>query len=589
MVSAASKIRRIAMKRLATKLYTIITVSALVLSGHSADAATPAVGAGTAFSAVLKADGTVWTWGNNNAGQFGKKTTVQSSLSPVQATISDVTAISVGDSHVLAIKSDKSVWAWGRGDSGQLGNNKISNSSIPVQATGLTDVIAVRAGTYNSVALKSDGSVWTWGLNDSGQLGNGTLVNSKIPVQVSGLADVTAIAVGNHHMLALKADGSVWAWGLNNYGQLGNGTYTLSSIPVQVQISNPGGPVSYLAGVTSISCGSLFSLALIGSNGSVRAWGWGLSGQLGNGESRTYGYIYPETVITSISTVTAAPVVTAAPSPAPTDTTTTTTTSTTSTPTEIIKTVTAVTVSPTETSTVVTTTTMPILTNVAAVSAGGSHAMARMTDGSLRAWGFNSGRLGNSTPSESNTNDSSLPVSVSTAAVGVPSIVDVSAGADHTLALSSDNKVWAWGGNTVGQLGNGSTIEYSFPVTVTGYDGNDFLIATVTTTTPAPTTPTPTTPTTPTTPGTQASCQPPSETDADRIFNWAESKYPTYFSPPATSQDGSGYRYRYYSGTNAYLGYKEGTIFHYDAAKWNAIVSLGRSCLFLEQAKAAGF
>lgn len=576
------------MKRLATMLYTVITVFALapLFAVHSASAtAIPAVGAGNGISAALKADGTVWTWGKNDVGQLGKKSSVVSSISPVLAAISDVTAISVGDAHILAIKSDKSVWAWGKNDSGQLGNNKISNSSIAVQVTGLADVTAVRAGFYTSAALKSDGTVWAWGKNSFGQLGNGAFVDSKIPVQVTGLANVTAIAVGMDHMLALKSDGSVWAWGLNNRGQLGNGTYTLSSIPVHVQVSNLGGAATYLTGVAAISCGSNYSLAVIGADKSVRAWGYGNNGQLGNAEFREYGYSYPESAIASVSTVAASPVVTAAPSPAPADTTTTTVTTTTVTATSIIKTVTATTISPTETSTLVTTTTMLILVDVAAVSAGLAHTAALMPDGSVRAWGFNGGRLGNSTPAISSTSNSSIPVTVSTGAVGAPSMVAISAGSGHTLALGSDNKIWAWGANTSGELGNGSTIDYPFPVTVTGFDGNDFLITTVTTTTP----PTTTSPTTPTTTGTQTACQPAGETDADRIFNWAESKYPNYFSPPAVSQDGSGYRYRYYSGTNAYLGYKEGTIFHYDPVKWNAILSLGRSCLFLEQAKTAGF
>lgn len=579
------------MKRLATMLYTLITVLALapLFSVYSANAATPAVAAGTGTSAALKADGTVWTWGNNDTGQLGNKSSVTSSISPVLATITDVTAISVGGSHLLAIKSDKTAWAWGKNDNGQLGNNKTGNSSVPVQVTGLADVTAVRTGAYTSAALKSDGTVWSWGKNDLGQLGNGTFVNSKIPVQVTGLANVTAIAVGSDHMLALKADGSVWAWGLNKHGQLGNGTYTLSSIPVQVQVANLGGVVTYLTGATAISCGSNFSLALVGANGSVRAWGYGNNGQLGNGEFREFGYYYPETVIASMSTVAAPAVVTAAPTPAPTDTTTTTTTTTTSTPTAIIRTVTAVTVSPTETSTLVTTTTMPILTDVTAVSAGNAHAVALMTDGSVRSWGFNSGRLGNSTPAVLNVTNSTLPVIVSTADVGAPTIAVISAGSDHTLALGTDNKIWAWGDNTTGQLGNGATLSYSFPVTVTGFDGKDFLMTTVSTATTPTTTPTTTTPTTTPTTSSQASCQPPVDTDADRIFNWAESKYANYFYPPAISQDGNGYRYRYYSATNSYLGYKEGTVYHYDPAKWNAILSLGRSCLFLEQAKTAGY
>ncbi|MBY9078904.1 RCC1 domain-containing protein, partial [Paenibacillus sp. CGMCC 1.18879] len=89
----------------------------------------------------------------------------------------------------------------------------------------LSGVTAIAAGSSHSLALKSDGSVWAWGYGISGQLGDGSLTVRTTPVAVSGLtSEVTAIAGGNNHSLALKSDGSVWAWGYNGSGQLGDGT-----------------------------------------------------------------------------------------------------------------------------------------------------------------------------------------------------------------------------------------------------------------------------------------------------------------------------------------------------------------------------
>jgi hypothetical protein len=90
-----------------------------------------------------------------------------------------------------------------------------------------------------------------------------------------------AIAAGYFYSLALKSDGTVWAWGYNYSGQLGNGTVNNNSnIPVQVLGSTGQGSV--LSGIVAIAAGSYHSLA-IKSDGTVWAWGDGSTGQFGNG------------------------------------------------------------------------------------------------------------------------------------------------------------------------------------------------------------------------------------------------------------------------------------------------------------------
>jgi alpha-tubulin suppressor-like RCC1 family protein len=70
---------------------------------------------------------------------------------------------------------------------------------------------------------------------------------------VSDLVGVRDTAAGDHYSLALKDDGTVWAWGFNYSGQLGNGTTTDSSTPVQV---------SEVGGVKAIAAGLTHSLAV---------------------------------------------------------------------------------------------------------------------------------------------------------------------------------------------------------------------------------------------------------------------------------------------------------------------------------------
>ncbi|MBI2832109.1 MAG: Ig-like domain repeat protein [Chloroflexi bacterium] len=107
------------------------------------------------------------------------------------------------------------------------------------------------------------------------------------------------------------------------------------------------------------------------------------------------------------------------------------------------------------------------LNSIIAIDAAYAHNLALKSDGTVWAWGNNGGgELGNGTTSNSN-----VPVQVS----NLTGIVEISAGGGsfaagyaHSLAIKSDGTVWAWGANTYGQLGNGTTVNSSTPVQVSG-------------------------------------------------------------------------------------------------------------------------
>ncbi len=227
-------------------------------------------------SLALKNDATLWTWGYNGDGELGNGTYNGSSI-PVQVSnLTGVTSIGAGTNHGLAVLSNGLVSAWGLNTYGQLGNGTTATSNTPVQVSGLTNVTAVTGGDNHSIALRSDGTVWAWGANKQGQLGNGSTTPSTTPVQVSNLNNVVAVAAGNNSSYALRSDGTEWAWGDNSMGQLGNTNVgKTSTLPVQVAIS----------GVVKITAGSGLDALAIKSDGT--AWGWGNNnqGQLGNGLS----------------------------------------------------------------------------------------------------------------------------------------------------------------------------------------------------------------------------------------------------------------------------------------------------------------
>jgi alpha-tubulin suppressor-like RCC1 family protein len=230
------------------------------------------VSAGFGFGLAMTSAGTVWAWGNNDAGQLGDGTRFRR-LTPVQVKgLASVIQVAAGGYHSMALRSDGTVWAWGDNEFGQLGNGTTSTAQVtPVQVSGLTGVTKIAAGGNFSLALRSNGTVWAWGDNDVGQLGDGVASAPRLtPVQVTGLSQVTSISAGDDHSLATRTNSitaltSIWAWGGNEVGQLGDGTQANNPTPEQVTgITAPS--------IAGIAAGTRFSEAL-GSDGSV--WGWG--------------------------------------------------------------------------------------------------------------------------------------------------------------------------------------------------------------------------------------------------------------------------------------------------------------------------
>ena len=169
-------------------------------------------------------------------GLLGDGTTVNRSI-PVQILgLTDVIAISAGNYDTVALKADGTVWAWGENTSGQLGigTRDWDSHPVPAQVLGLTGVTAIVMGSSHTLAIRADRTLWAWGYNGSGQLGDGTTKEQWSPKQVPGMTDIVSIAAQSEHSFAVKSDGTLWGWGNNGRGQLGDGTDTRRLSPVYI-------------------------------------------------------------------------------------------------------------------------------------------------------------------------------------------------------------------------------------------------------------------------------------------------------------------------------------------------------------------
>jgi alpha-tubulin suppressor-like RCC1 family protein len=412
-------------------------------------------------SAAQAAPNVAKAWGLNTSAELGDGTTTGpeecgapekqacSTLPVFVSGLGGVAAVTGGgtfeeDQFALALRENGTVMSWGADPGGALGNGSEGASSVPtpVCAVGATSpcseesqqlkgVVAVSAGADHTIALLQNGTVVTWGEIAFGGLGDGTNKPSNVPVRVCAVGTpspqereakgetpgcptgpyiegVTAISTGSRFFLAVS-NGTVVAWGTNSgSGVLGNGkgsgtTFTPAPVCAVGTVGEcPSGP--YLTGATALSSTSTDSLALL-SNGKVAAWGAGAEGQLGNGTE-------------------------------------------------------AASFVPVEVSS---------LTGVAAVAAGGElinggnpHMLALLGTGTVKAWGNNAfGQLGvgmSTPPGPEECGSFHTPCAKTPVAVhGLSGVTGIAARGQHSLAVVKDGAIYAWGKNSSGELGDGTS------------------------------------------------------------------------------------------------------------------------------------
>ncbi|XP_040379308.1 ultraviolet-B receptor UVR8-like [Oryza brachyantha] len=306
-------------------------------------------------------------------------------------------------------------------------------------------VVLVSAGASHSVALLAGNALCSWGRGEDGQLGHGDAEDRLVPTVLSGFdaPGITSVICGADHTTAYsEVEQQVYSWGWGDFGRLGHGNSSDVFTPQ---------PVKALQGIKikQIACGDSHCLAVTMA-GEVQSWGRNQNGQLGLGT--TEDSLLPQKIQAFEGVC------------------------------------------------------------VKMIAAGAEHTAAVTEDGDLYGWGW--GRYGNLGLGD--RNDRLVPEKVSSVegekmvlvacgwrhtitvsssgslytygwskygqlghgdfedhlvpheleALKDSSISQISGGWRHTMALTSDGKLYGWGWNKFGQVGVGDTADHCFPVQV---------------------------------------------------------------------------------------------------------------------------
>eukprot|EP00743_Colponemidia_sp_Colp-15_P008722 GILK01009499.1.p1 GENE.GILK01009499.1~~GILK01009499.1.p1 ORF type:complete len:421 (-),score=31.77 GILK01009499.1:152-1375(-) len=298
--------------------------------------------------------------------------------------------------------ADSVLYSWGWGKYGQLGHGDEKNHWSPVEVDRASllgkSVIQISCGFNYVAAVTSDKNVYTWGYGLDGQLGHGDTRSILVPRRVRALQKqgIKMVICGSRHTLAVDGEGKVYSWGSGDFGILGHEEQKAEYVPRVID-------AFFTAGVSIklVACGQQHSLALTDS-GTLFSWGHGKDGRLGHNNEQDVSI---PTIIRGIED-------------------------------RVVR----------------------------AIACGSKHSLAIDKKGELFSWGCGSdGQLGHGSKTSmlvphkvnpANSRRMSRPGRQNIqASVMFDKILQVAAGAKHSLALAATGEVFAWGRSDLGRLG----------------------------------------------------------------------------------------------------------------------------------------
>lgn len=386
---------------------------------HLASVQFKKVDVGTISSCGISMDGKLYCWGkgdNYTSGQFNPSSlaTKIDQTVPKEAmsysygyvlACSNYTMpensylysdVSVGKNHVCAIEKNGHALCFGMVPERTSGTPEYATPKciLPAyQRPGGKNAEQISSGGFGSCVLASDGKVYCLGSNNYGQIGDATTTprTQWTLVNTGGLTGFTGfkqLSAGDQHVCAVSNSGQVYCWGLGTSGQVGDGNFSSRSVPTPVNISGLGA-VSF----AEVKAGLNHTCART-TQGKVYCWGEAANGKLGN--ASVTNQATPGLVLATSGS----------------------------------------------------------FENIKSLDVGDRHACAIKGDGQMLCWGEQSteGRLGNNATANANR-----PAVVQVGSyISKRSFSSISLGSDNTCAAGTDGKAYCWGAGVSGKLGNGS-------------------------------------------------------------------------------------------------------------------------------------
>jgi alpha-tubulin suppressor-like RCC1 family protein len=301
--------------------------------------------------------------------------------------------------------SDGKLYGWGLNADGQLGDGTLVNKSkiVPLPMTGVVSLQVGGGSGYGlTCAVLASGGAKCWGdISTSYTLGDGVTSVSATGIVPTGFgADVLTMGAGYGHGCGLFADGTAKCWGYNIYGAHGNGTTTTSTTPVAVGLTD----------ISQLYVGYYNNCARKGD--AAYCWGYNTYGQVGDG---------------TITSPKSSPV-------------------------------------------------LVIPSGVASLAPSYYHTCAVMTDGTAKCWGDNgTGGVGVGTTVAKIMSPSDV-VGIDGVGANLSGVAEVCTGYGHSCARLTDGRVACWGYNTSGQVGIGTTTNSTVPRVVSGVTAASKLV-----------------------------------------------------------------------------------------------------------------
>lgn len=255
--------------------------------------------AGDNISLVLLSNGEVYAWGTfrNNEGILGFSRSVKIQLEPVRIdALENIVQLVAGKDHIVALDSHGLVYTWGNGQQAQLGRRVVGRDTLQVldpRAIGVKHIKMIGTGESHSFAITQEDKVLVWGLNQYGQCGipgveDGAMIETPHEiVELSG-KDIVQITGGEHHSMALTSSGDVYVFGRYDMREIG---LTKDQLPLDDCVVDSHGTVrcmptpfkmTTLPACKAIACGSHHSMA-VSRSGIVFSWGFADTYALGLG------------------------------------------------------------------------------------------------------------------------------------------------------------------------------------------------------------------------------------------------------------------------------------------------------------------